>query len=172
MVSAGVAIGRPQVRPRQEAGEALLFPRVNFVDTFRYPFLSQTHFLHHLPYCLLFTRTHSFWAISKASCCCSKRPLHGVRPHRLCLWECGRDLSHRQPHGSGRSVKPVTCSRFEALPHSERRFPAPSSKEEGCRKPVLGVWGTACSFRLAALSTSVVISGYLSLKGELRKLSS
>ena len=25
------------------------------------------------------------------------------------------------------------------VPHSEHRFPAPSSKE-GCRKPVLGVW--------------------------------
>ena len=31
----------------------------------------------------------------------------------------------------------------KVVPHSKHRFPAPSSKE-GCRKPVLGVWGSAC----------------------------
>ena len=29
-------------------------------------------------------------------------------------------------------------------PDSKRRFPAPCSKEEGCRKQGLGVWQDAC----------------------------
>ena len=31
------------------------------------------------------------------------------------------------------------CSECESSPHSEHRFPTPSSLKEGCRKPVFGV---------------------------------
>ena len=41
-------------------------------------------------------------------------------------------------------LRPAACG-TRGPPHSEHRFPAPASKvKEGCRKPVLGVWGPAC----------------------------
>ena len=37
----------------------------------------------------------------------------------------------------------LLLSRTGLCPHSEHRFPAPSSKE-GCHKPVLGIWALSC----------------------------